>query len=353
MEMSSQVAPRDAMSESQSHRAIQEVQAALVVAKKFPRDEFAAIEKIKVACKRYELAEMAEYEYERGGTKIVGPTIDLLKAIAKRWGNIEYGWQELERKAGESIVRAYAWDMETNARNEMVFTVRHWRDTKQGGYALKDERDIYEATANFASRRVRACLEAIVDGDVIQTAVDECRRTLKGQNTEPLVDRARKMVSAFAEFGVTPGMIEDRLGHKLDAISENKLAELRRVYKSLKDGVGDTKDFFQTAGIKGGQPKSPKPAPANDTAAESAAGLAPAEAAKPGEPTGFCAKLADAVVEGGFNFDDFKTWAEKNCVPADFVSDDTNSFAEVKQTLAKRLLNNVPGLLKQMKAAGL
>ena len=98
---------------------------------------------------------------------------------------------------------------------------------------------------------------------------------------------------------------------------------------------------------------APKPAPANDTAAESAAGLAPAEAAKPGEPTGFCAKLADAVVEGGFNFDDFKTWAEKNCVPADFVSDDTNSFAEVKQTLAKRLLNNVPGLLKQMKAAGL
>ena len=98
---------------------------------------------------------------------------------------------------------------------------------------------------------------------------------------------------------------------------------------------------------------APKPAPANDTAAESAAGLAPAEVVKPGEPTGFCAKLADAVVEGGFNFDDFKTWAEKNCVPADFVSDDTNSFAEVKQTLAKRLLNNVPGLLKQMKAAGL
>jgi phage recombination protein Bet len=98
---------------------------------------------------------------------------------------------------------------------------------------------------------------------------------------------------------------------------------------------------------------APKSAPTSDAAAESEAGLAPAEVAKPGEPTGFCAKLADAVVSSGFNFDDFKAWAEKNCIPADFVADDTNSFAEVKQTLAKRLLNNVPGLLTQMKAAGM
>jgi hypothetical protein len=334
------------MSESSSHRAIQEVQAALVVAKKFPRDEFAAIEKIKTACKRYELAEIAEYEYERGGTKIVGPTIDLLKAIAKRWGNIEYGWQELERKTGESIIRAYAWDMETNARNEMVFTVRHWRDTKQGGYALKDERDIYEATANFASRRVRACLEAVVDGDVVQTAVDECRRTLKGQNTEPLVDRARKMVSAFAEFGVTPGMIEDRLGNKLNAISENQLAGLRRVYKSLKDGVGDSKDFFQTAGMKGAKEET-SGKKADDAQAESASGLAPAEVVKPGAATGPQAELEKLVTDNGHKLDTLLKWGDTSGNIPDGSS--IASYAEIPSDVCKRLLRAKTGLLAGLK----
>ena len=90
------------MTEAMSSRAVQEVQAALVVAKRFPRDEFMALEKIKTACRRKGLAEMAEYEYSRGGTTITGPTIDLLKAIAKRWGNIDYGWQELERERGST-----------------------------------------------------------------------------------------------------------------------------------------------------------------------------------------------------------------------------------------------------------
>lgn len=99
---------------------------------------------------------------------------------------------------------------------------------------------------------------------------------------------------------------------------------------------------------------APKPTLVTDTAAESAAGLAPAqpvEVVPPGTPTGSCAELADALVSSGFTFDDFKSWAEKNCVASDFVADDTNDFSEVKQSLAKRLMRNIGGLVKQMKDA--
>jgi hypothetical protein len=226
-------------------RATQEIQAALVVAQRYGRNVIKAKSKIIEACQRKELAEVAEYEYSRGGTKITGPTIDLLRAIANRWGNIRYGWSEVERRDGYSSVRCFAWDLETNGQAERTFSVKHWRDTQGGGYELKDERDIYELLANMAARRVRACLEEVIDADVVDAAIEQVRLTMRSGEKTPLIDRAVKMLVPFGEFGVTQGMIEARLGNKLDAVSENQLASLRRVYKSLKDGVGKREDYFK------------------------------------------------------------------------------------------------------------
>lgn len=226
-------------------RATQEIQAALVIGQRFPRKEIEAKAKILEACKRKGLAELAEYEYSRGGTRITGPTIDLLRAIANRWGNLLFGWDETERREDESSVRCWAWDTQSNARAERTFVCRHWRDTQGGGYALTDERDIYELIANMAARRVRACLEEIIDSDIVSDAVDQCRRTLREGEKTPLKDRAVVMVNAFAEFGVTSAMIEARLGNNLESISENQLASLRRVFKALKDGVGKREDYFK------------------------------------------------------------------------------------------------------------
>ncbi len=194
-------------------RAIQEVQASLVIAKRYPRDEIRAKAKILQACQRKELAEVSEYEYSRGGTRITGPTIDLLRAIANRWGNLSFGWQEVERREGESTVRCQAWDLDNNGQAFRSFVVKHWRDTQGGGYLLKDERDIYELLANQAARRVRACLEEVLDADVVTAAVDQCRRTLTQGDKTPLKDQVVQMLNAFVEFGVTQGEIEKRLGN--------------------------------------------------------------------------------------------------------------------------------------------
>lgn len=281
-------------------RATQEIQAALVIAQKFPRDEIKARSKILQACQRKELAEAAEYEYSRGGTRITGPTVDLLRAIANRWGNIRYGWTEFERRDGSSLVRCFAWDMQTNGQAERTFAVKHWRDTQAGGYALTDERDIYELIANQAARRVRACLEEVIDADIVDCAVNQCRQTLKTGEKVPLQDRAAQMVVAFKEFGVTQAMIEQKLGNKLDAVSENQIASLRRTFKALKDGVGRTEDYFKPETSKpqfepepsapatkspvaatqpaAGATKSPEPATPAPTAEPEAGGFNPLKA---------------------------------------------------------------------------
>lgn len=287
------MAQRDAASVA---RAVQEIQAALVIAKREPRDEVKAEAQIIQACRRRGLAEVAEYEYSRGGTRITGPTIDLLRAVANRWGNLLFGWSEVERQGGQSMIRCWAWDTQHNTRAERTFIVRHWRDTQAGGYQIDDERDIYELCANMASRRVRACLEEVIDADIVEKAVEQCRKTLREGEKLPIKDRAAAVLISFSEFGVTQSMIEARLGNKLDAVSENQLASLRRIYKSLKDGVGKREDYFK-GGLEApkfddkpeGQapppppPPPPPPAPAVPTPPVSAP-PAPTEAPPPPTP---------------------------------------------------------------------
>jgi len=228
-------------------RAAQEVQAAMVIAKRFPRDENTAFARIMRACKRKQLAEAAIYAYPKGGTNVQGPSIRLAEALAQAWGNIDFGVIELEQKNGESTMMSYAWDLETNSRCTKIFTVRHERHTRQGVTKLNDPRDVYELAANQGSRRLRACILSVIPGDVIESAVEACEKTMAGNNSEPLSDRIRMMVAAFSEIGVTQEMIANRLQHKVDVTTEPELVQLKKIYRSLRDGMSQREDFFPNA----------------------------------------------------------------------------------------------------------
>lgn len=230
--------------EIESSRAIAEAQGKLVIAKRFPRNEALAFDEAMQACRRMGLAEEAFWSFPRGRETITGSSIHLARELARVWGNIEYNIRELSRKEGVSEMQAFAWDLQTNTLVTQNFTVRHWRDTKSGGYALTDERDIYELTANQGSRRLRSCIFGVLPSDLIRAAEDECKRTLAGNNEEPIKDRVRKLIGAFAKHGVTAAMIEARLGHSLDETLPEEIADLRSIWNSLKDGATKAGDWF-------------------------------------------------------------------------------------------------------------
>lgn len=244
-------------------RVAAEVQAAMIVARRFPRDEVRARDRIKTACCRHGLAEVSQYEFSRGGQKITGPSIRLLEVVAGAWGNLDFGFTELERKPGASTVLAYAWDLETNTRSTRIFDVPHKRDTKSGSYALTEDRDIYERVANDAQRRVRSCLETVIPGDVVEEAVEQCAKTLLGQSKEPFADRVVKMVDAFKGLGVTREMIEAKLNHPVGSTTPHELARLGSVFNSIRDGIGKVEEHFTveptasaSTGDAGSRPKS-------------------------------------------------------------------------------------------------
>lgn len=225
-------------------RQAQEVQAAIFISKKFPRDEKASMDRILGACSRHGLAEQAQYVYPRGGQKVSGPSIRLAESLAQNWGNIDYGIIELDNKGGQSNLMAYAWDLETNTRVTKVFHVKHQRTTKSGSYDLTDARDVYEATANFGARRVRACILSVIPGDVTEMAIDQCRKTISS-NKSPLETRVKAMLDVFkTEYQVTHAQIEEYLGCNIRAITENELIRIKGVYRSLKDGMSAVADYF-------------------------------------------------------------------------------------------------------------
>lgn len=235
-------------SEASQSREVAEIQAAMIVAKRFPRDERAAMDRILNACTRPALADSALYSYSRGGQEITGPSIRLAETMAQAWGNIRFGFREVARGiddkgVGFSDVEAFAWDLESNAYKPLTFKIRHWRDTKSGGYPLKDERDIYELTANMAQRRVRACILAIIPGDVTETAVAQCDETL-GAKADTSKDGLRKLTEAFASFKVTQAQIEKRCQCRLEAVRPAQVVQLRKIYNSLRDSMSKVDDWF-------------------------------------------------------------------------------------------------------------
>ncbi len=232
-----------APAQSDQQRAIAEVQAAMMIARANPRDQ-AAMDRILAACQRLALAEVAVYSYVRGGSAITGPSIRLAEAIAQQWGNLQFGIREIEQRNGESVVQAFAWDVETNVRREMTFSVPHTRHTKRGSYRLEDPRDIYETVANNGARRLRACILAVVPGDVIDGAVAQCEQTMRAK-ADVSDEAISKMLVAFAEFGVTQEQIEKRIQRNIDAIQPVQVVELKKVYASLRDGMSSVADWFE------------------------------------------------------------------------------------------------------------
>lgn len=250
---------------AEQSKAIAEVQAALLIARAHPRDPRRAMDRILQDCMRPSLASEATYQYARGGNDITGPSIRLAETIAKRWGNMEAGVKELSRSHGVSECMAYAWDYETNYRDVRTFTVRHWRDTREGGYALKDERDIYELIANNGSRRKRACILALIDGDVVEAALAQCKAT-QAAEVEVTDELIANMVASFEAFGVTKELIERRIQRHLSAITPAMVVSLRNVYNSLRDGMSAPAEWFD---MPANDPAANVAAAANDSRAES------------------------------------------------------------------------------------
>jgi hypothetical protein len=228
----------------EERRAVEEIRAKILIAKSCPRRAVEYMEAIRDACSRPALAAKAIFSYPKGGATVIGPSIRLAEELARTLGNIEYGIRELSQDNGRSEMQAFCWDLERNVISTHTFIVKHEIGTKQGPKKLTDTRDVYEIGANMAARRMRARILAIIPPDIVEYALNECRRTLAGEVRINFAEHLQAVIDAFRSLGVSRQHIEARCKKKIEALLPEEIVELRGIYNSIKDGTSKTVDYF-------------------------------------------------------------------------------------------------------------
>lgn len=238
------------MAQYQESKELSEIKGKMFLARQFPRDPEYSLQAALRECERKELAAQAMYEYPKGDSVVRGPSIRLVEVLARHWSNITCGVDEIETRDGETVIKSYAWDLETNVSDSKTFTVKHELTVGKGKNKftkkLTDERDIYETVANKGARRKRACLLAVLPGWYVDAAMDACEKTLTqsltdGQTLEEVI---QKLVAAFSEFSIAPAQIEEKMGKQIGSLSKTDVVKLRHLYSAIKDGFVKPSDAF-------------------------------------------------------------------------------------------------------------
>ena len=240
-------------------RAIAEVQAAVVVAQRCPRDVSRAEGEMRDACGRYALAKRAFYRVPNRGH---GPSVHLARELARVWGNVQYGVHELRRDdtAGESEIQAFAWDLQTNTRSTRTFIVPHQRMVAGKRKPLADLGDVYLNNQNVGARAVRECIFTVLPDWFTDTAEEVCRATLENGEGKPLAQRIDDMVRAFAErYGVSQAQMESRLGRKRGQWDAGDVASMTVTFQSIQRGEVAVDEEFPPARTSAADFAEPEP----------------------------------------------------------------------------------------------
>lgn len=228
-------------------RAIAEVQGAIIVAQRVPRNVAVATNAMRESCGQKFLAEKAFFSYKRAGSVIAGLSVYLARELARCWGNVQYGVDELRRddEHGQSEMLAWAWDVQTNTRVSTKFIVPHMRDKTGGPVKLTDMRDIYENNANAGARRVRECIVNILPPWFVDEAKELCTKTVRDGGGVPLPKRISDTIVNFARLGVTQQQLEKRQGRGTNAWTEMDVAQLHVIGRSLQNGEIQRDEAFE------------------------------------------------------------------------------------------------------------
>lgn len=280
-------------------RAVAQVEAAVLVAKQYPRDVRAAVAEMEQACKLEALAHQAFYNFRRGGSTVAGSTVYLARELARIWGNIDVNVSELRRDDhhGQSEMLAVAWDLQANNRVSTVFIVPHKRDKDSTVVDLVSLRDVYENNANAGARRVRECIYSVLPRWFVVAAERLCHETLETGGDTPLPQRIAAVVRTFDDdFRISIDRLERKLDRPAAKWTGADVAQLITLGTSLRQGTITADEALPPIKVSAAEiqqqaatPKAAavKPAPAQTPPVEEPVDewVPPAEEDTPAEPT--------------------------------------------------------------------
>jgi hypothetical protein len=220
-----------------------EIQSAIAIAKKCPRNEATAFQKLMKAACRPSFAEEATYSFPRATTTVTGPSVNIAREAARVWENFRYGVYVIREDDQTRLIRGWAWDVETNVQVQAEDEFAKLIYRKGKGWIEADERELRELTNRRGAILVRNCILQLLPKDLIEDALDRCAQTRqKGAADDPEYAK-KKVVVNFSDVGVTVAQLETYLKHPMGQCTPVELANLQTLYRSIVDGNSRWSDY--------------------------------------------------------------------------------------------------------------
>jgi len=232
---------------------MQEIQGAMVMAKKFPRDERQVFSDVVSDMGRKTMALSATYKYKRGGTEIKGPSVKLARAIARRWGNLRWGTEVIGDDGEHVTIESFAWDVQDHNKKTMqdrFSKLVQRKVTDANGeqitkWVVPDERDLRELINRRAAINERNCMLQIFPADLVEVAMTAARNTVENQIDDPKKEEKR-LVLEFRKLGVSAKQLNDYVGSETWGIQD--IADLQEVLTSIQEGNSSRDEYFRMEG---------------------------------------------------------------------------------------------------------
>lgn len=234
--------------------AMKEIEVAMIVAQRFPRDEERCSKAILKACSRPRFADDVNYTYQRGkkevGVKgadgkwvktyedniITGLSIAFAREAARVWGNIIYRQVVINDTADSITIEGNAWDLQTNATSALQATIPKLVKRKSGD-KVPSAREMLELVNMTGSKLKRNAILDLLPSDLKEEAGEIAEQTKISDAKNNPETAKRKLMDAFQSINISVEMLETYLTHSVDAITPEEIAKLRGIYKAVKDGT--------------------------------------------------------------------------------------------------------------------
>jgi hypothetical protein len=242
-----------------------EIEALIISARKWPRDEDVFREKVLKTCRRPGFANTALYHKPVGRKKnaqgqweeafAIDWTIGSIQTMLQHFGNVRVVARITFEDSDQALLTVQVLDLERNigySTDAMLDKLIERKEVKAGRKArgmrensFGDTVFLVEATRDEfrnvvgaeRSKLIRDNGKRLLPRDILDEARLEVDRTLANETAKDPDAMKKKVLDGFASIGISAALLKEYLDRPLETLTAKDFTDLRALFNGLKEGA--------------------------------------------------------------------------------------------------------------------
>jgi hypothetical protein len=238
-----------------------------------PRDFFEVAQKLEKECMRPSFAKKARY-FKPIGAGISGPSIRFAETAARLSGNISTESLVVLETDEKRLIKVIVTDCETNAvySQDVIIdkTVERSNPPKDAEIVRSrtnsygkpvfiiraTEDDLQNKQNAMVSKAIRNKILRLIPADIVESCMDTCAKIIKDENAKDPESAKKSLIEAFFRIGIKVPEITEYIGHSLDTIKPEEMADLQAIGLAIKEGETTWKAVIESKNTNEKEEKS-------------------------------------------------------------------------------------------------